>query len=149
MGRELCGVGKSPVGAPSAELRKVSPDYPITPPITVPDYAIYEHPYWTNYRREPTGTWLVRVEAGETYRFTACVKAEGATVRSTIKVGFLDDSKTHLRGKSAVLTGPHDWRRLALTCKAPPMAVRLTLGLASSGGASTSWFDDFELARLD
>lgn len=108
-----------------------------------------EHPYWTNFRRGPTGTRLVRVMAGETYRFSAWVKAEGESVRSTIKVGFLDESKTYLRGKSATLTGSHDWRQLDVTCRVPPMAVRLTLGLAAPGGAGTSWFDDFELARLD
>jgi len=107
-----------------------------------------EHPYWTNFRRGPTGTRLVRVKAGETYRFTAWVKAEGESVRSTIKIGFLDESKTHLRGKSTTLTGSHDWQQLRVTCEVPPMAVRLTLGLASQGGAGTSWFDDFELVRL-
>ena len=106
-------------------------------------------PYWSNFRLEPLGARLPKVNAGETYRFTVRVKTKGSGLRAVATIGFLDETKHRIKGKSAVVTGEHDWQELTITCPVPIGAVRLILNLnCNGGGEGTAWFDEFNLEKL-
>lgn len=109
----------------------------------------HEYPFWSNYHRlAPSGTRMPRVKAGEKYKFSAWVKNSGMNVKSNIVISYYDENKRSIPGSSARLSGEQDWTLVSVISVVPPGAVRLALGLNSSGASGTSWFDCFKLEKI-
>ncbi|OGV51892.1 MAG: hypothetical protein A2017_00595 [Lentisphaerae bacterium GWF2_44_16] len=107
-------------------------------------------PFWCNYHRYPSGTRMIKVTPGEKYKFSAWVKNSGEKVKGKISISYCDENKYPLPGASALLTGEKDWTLVSVISTVPAGAVRLSgLGISSSGGTGTSWFDSFKLEKLE
>ncbi|MFP4055998.1 MAG: beta-galactosidase [Candidatus Brocadiia bacterium] len=100
---------------------------------------------------ERTGRWLSgqrrKATAGATYSLGLWVKTQGVTGKAHACIAWWAGNHWLAESYTPSVEGTTDWKRVAVTAKAPPKATaaQIYLGLAQSRG--TAWFDDVAMVQ--